>query len=231
MINTRDYKFIIISQINNPDICCHKMDNSFRILLDSDDNSDDTTRDSNENDDDPKRPPSPLFLTVSKSDHFHEAFILFTIKYYNQYDSIILDLQEPSATEFNTQDLRISIPQYIKGLARQMMRRHAFIKPQFLLCSIIYMERIRKKTARGLIGHQTIRRFIIILLMISQKMWDDIPWNNAYFSSISGSYDLSLINNLELEILNILDYKLIITHNEFKQYLAMANDDYNSSKK
>ena len=79
---------------------------------------------------------------------------------------------------------------------------------------IIYTIAIILRMARYIrIDKYNIHRLFAGVLMLSQKMYDDIHYDNDYWSYICG-VTLENMNMIELEILLTLDFNLFVSHRE-----------------
>jgi hypothetical protein len=77
-----------------------------------------------------------------------------------------------------------------------------------LIHSVIILNRV---LARGIkLNEYNIHRLLAICLLISTKIYDDLNYNNEYLSIISG-LQLFDFNNMEIELLQYIDYDVFIS--------------------
>ena len=148
------------------------------------------------------------------SDESSRKIISFVVDFYNKFDKKILKIKNPEI--FDTKDLDIPVDRYIKRIMRIM--RNRVLRPEYLLITTIYVKRMLR-TKKIDLGHQNIRRIILISVMLVHKMFEDIPYNNKYFAVISGVYNIREINTMERDMLKLLNFKLYVDPENFKQFL------------
>jgi hypothetical protein len=104
--------------------------------------------------------------------------------------------------------------------------RDTFYKAQMeadcLIMSLIYVERLIKKTGGALRPRPSNWRSLIFSCMIlSSKVWDDLSMWNADFSQSCPpgvTFSLQRINSLELGVLNALSFKVKVPASEYAKY-------------
>ncbi len=104
--------------------------------------------------------------------------------------------------------------------------RDIFFKAQMeadcIIMSLIYVERLIKKTAGRLRPRSNNWRSLLFSCMIlSSKVWDDLSMWNVDFSQSCPpgvSFSLKRINELELAVLNILNFKVKVPASEYAKY-------------
>jgi Cyclin, N-terminal domain len=104
--------------------------------------------------------------------------------------------------------------------------RDIFFKAQMeadcIIMSLIYIERLIKKTAGRLRPRANNWRSIFFSCMIlSSKVWDDLSMWNVDFSQSCPpgvSFSLKRINELELAVLNALNFKVKVLASEYAKY-------------
>jgi len=79
---------------------------------------------------------------------------------------------------------------------------------------IVYAERIRKYKADFTITSYNVHRFFLATLVVTHKFFSDDCYLNSYLAKVGGVNPEEL-NNLELCLLNWLDFDLSITPSEF----------------
>jgi hypothetical protein len=105
--------------------------------------------------------------------------------------------------------------------------RDIFFKAQMeadcIIMSLIYVERLIKKTSGNLRPRATNWRSLLFSCMIlSSKVWDDLSMWNADFSQSCPpggvNFSLQRINQLELAILNTLKFNVKVPASEYAKY-------------
>lgn len=97
------------------------------------------------------------------------------------------------------------------------------MEPDCIIMALIYVERIMKKTHDWVRPTSLNWRCILLLcIMMSSKVWDDLSMINADFANICASMrvqiNLQRINDLELSILHRLKYRVTVTTSEYTKY-------------
>ena len=72
---------------------------------------------------------------------------------------------------------------------------------------------IKRVIKHVIVNKYNIHRLIATTFMISQKIYDDLPYNNETWAHICG-VSLESINRMEIDILTCLDYNTFIKHEE-----------------
>jgi len=121
--------------------------------------------------------------------------------------------------------------------------RSIFLRSQMevdcIIISLIYVERLIKKTHGSLTPRATNWRSILFSCMVlASKVWDDLSMWNCDFSKIGPSgmtFSLARTNELEVALLRALEYKVKVNASEYAKYYfllrgmlcrsGLANDD------
>lgn len=125
--------------------------------------------------------------------------------------------------DVSVEDIVKSIPSLdeITNFYRDVFRR-AQMESDCIIMSLIYVERLIKNTDGGLRPRPSNWRSLLFSCMIlSSKVWDDLSMWNADFSQTCPSnvkFSLQRINELELAVLNALDYKVKVPASEYAKY-------------
>lgn len=85
-----------------------------------------------------------------------------------------------------------------------------------IIC-LVYLERLITKTGI-LLTIENWRRLTLISLCIGSKIWDDDSLENVHFPKVMPDVSLKMINQLEHQILEFLDYDLVIKGSEYAKY-------------
>ena len=109
----------------------------------------------------------------------------------------------------------------ITNFYRDVFRR-AQMESDCIIMSLIYVERLIKNTDGGLRPRPCNWRSLLFSCMIlSSKVWDDLSMWNADFSQTCPSrihFSLQRINELEVAVLNALNYKVKVPASEYAKY-------------
>lgn len=88
------------------------------------------------------------------------------------------------------------------------------ISVECCIISFIYIDRIIALTGLSL-QNTTWRPLVLIALMISQKVWDDMPYNNYDFALFFPFFDKMQTNTLEIKFLEMIQYNLHVSMSSF----------------
>ena len=140
-----------------------------------------------------------------------------------------------SADEIESLNVFNDYPNDVNGMQNQnptldeitTFYRDIFFKAQMeadcIIMSLIYVERLIKKTSGQLRPKATNWRSLLFSCMIlSSKVWDDLSMWNADFSQSCPpggvNFSLQRINQLELAILNTLKFNVKVPASEYAKY-------------
>lgn len=103
----------------------------------------------------------------------------------------------------------ICIHEYVDHILDEIYKDDTHIDGLFINI-IAIIKRIIKHT---IVNKYNIHRLIATVFMISQKIYDDIHYNNVSWAQICG-VSLESINRMEIDVLTCLDYNIFIKHEE-----------------
>jgi len=103
----------------------------------------------------------------------------------------------------------ICIHKYIDHIVGKIYKDDTHIDGLFI--NIIAI--IKRVIKHVIVNKYNIHRLIATTFMISQKIYDDLPYNNEAWAHICG-VSLESINRMEIDILKCLDYNIFIKHEE-----------------
>jgi Cyclin, N-terminal domain len=100
--------------------------------------------------------------------------------------------------------------------------RRAQMEHDCIIISLIYVERLIKQT-QGSIRPRTSnwRSVLFSCMVLASKVWDDLSMWNADFSQTCPAgieFSLARINELEIAVLNSLEYKTKVVASEYAKY-------------
>uniref|UniRef100_A0A6T9AUW3 Cyclin n=1 Tax=Noctiluca scintillans TaxID=2966 RepID=A0A6T9AUW3_NOCSC len=86
----------------------------------------------------------------------------------------------------------------------------------FVLC-LVYIDRIVKLHPEFTICSLNIHRLLVTAVMLAVKFFDDVYYSNAYYAKVGG-VKLKEVNTLEAQFLQLIDWRLHVTPQEYSQY-------------
>lgn len=97
--------------------------------------------------------------------------------------------------------------------------------------AFVYLGRVVKYNPNMIISQWSVHRLLINSMMLATKHQDDDYYSNAYYARVGG-VSLAELNILEAAMLNLLDWRLVVTPVEFetcrRMLCAMAQGEYDS---
>jgi len=97
--------------------------------------------------------------------------------------------------------------------------RRGKMEPDCIITTLIYAERLIKKTQGKIRPHPTNWRSILLSCMIlSSKVLDDLSMRNIDFSLVVSAFSLQQINELEVTMLDALSYHVKVSTREYAKY-------------
>jgi hypothetical protein len=103
----------------------------------------------------------------------------------------------------------ITIHDYIDRIMESIYKKDSHIDG-LIINAVVLLKRVIRYL---IVNNYNIHRLVAGVLMISQKVYDDIPYTNDSWAIICG-VQLNDINRVELDILQIIDYNTFIKHEE-----------------
>lgn len=86
----------------------------------------------------------------------------------------------------------------------------------FVLC-LVYIDRIVKLHPEFTICKLNIHRLLVTSIVLAVKFFDDIYYSNAYYAKVGGVRTKE-VNALEAQFLQMIDWQLHVTPEEYSQY-------------
>lgn len=86
----------------------------------------------------------------------------------------------------------------------------------FVLC-LVYIDRIVKLHPDFTICNLNIHRLLVTSVMLAVKFFDDVYYSNAYYAKVGGVRTKE-INALETQFLQLIEWRLQVTPEEYDQY-------------
>lgn len=107
---------------------------------------------------------------------------------------------------------QLSIHDYLMRIAKYFQCS----RECFVLC-LVYIDRIVKLHPEFTICNLNIHRLLVTSVMLSVKFFDDVYYSNAYYAKVGGVRTKE-VNVLEALFLQLIDWRLHVTPQEFDQY-------------
>lgn len=106
----------------------------------------------------------------------------------------------------------ISILKYLERI-----HKYSNCSPSCFVVSFIFVDHLVHKQPDIPLISLNIHRLLITSTMIATKLLDDVHFNNAFYARVGGISNREL-NNLEVDFLFRLDFRLQVTSNVFESY-------------
>ncbi len=124
----------------------------------------------------------------------------------------------PSASEsisyfFSVQAADISATQYAARL-----RRYAKCSDAVYIHALVLLGRLAKRDDRLKLSPHNTHRLLITALVISAKFVEHAWYSNRYYAAVGGISSVEEMNCLEIEMLKLLDYRVLVAPAEIAAY-------------
>ena len=106
---------------------------------------------------------------------------------------------------------KISIYEYVSRI-----QKYCSIEKNIIILGLIYIDRICDINRLRLTNYN-IHRILFISILIALKYNEDSIYSNKYYSEVAG-VSLKELNSMESSFLELLDFKLFVSEEEFKKY-------------
>lgn len=124
---------------------------------------------------------------------------------------------EPQLTVFHGQRAPpISIQDYLVRIAK-----YTKCSPAAFIHALAHLMRLAEKHESLRLTGLNVHRLVLTGVMLSAKFLDDRYFNNAFYAKVGGVSTIEL-NRLEMEMLTLLDFRLLVTPEDVQQLLYMA---------
>ena len=128
----------------------------------------------------------------------------------------------------------LSVPEITVADYMARITKYAKYSRGVLVAAMIYLQRLVEAHPEVPVISRTIHRLVITAILVSAKMTDDFSFSNSSYAQIGGVSTKELAR-LEVCFLNMLDYKLFISTEEyqtasvaFKEVSECCDEDVNS---
>ncbi|AES67281.1 putative cyclin [Medicago truncatula] len=106
----------------------------------------------------------------------------------------------------------ISIPKYLERIYK-----YTNCSPSCFVVGYVYIDMLTHKHPDSLVLSLNVHRLLVTSVMVASKMLDDEHYNNAVYARVGGVSNAEL-NKLELELLFLLDFKVMVCPRVFESY-------------
>jgi energy-converting hydrogenase Eha subunit C len=96
--------------------------------------------------------------------------------------------------------------------------RYGKCSPSCAVVGLIYLQRIKTKVPSACVTSRNLQRLLLVAVLLANKFLDDLYYSNKHWAKIGG-ISLQEINHLELSILRLLDWKMMVTREQYLEYL------------
>jgi hypothetical protein len=109
------------------------------------------------------------------------------------------------------------------GIDDYLKRIHAnfLCSDECYVIALVLVDRIGKIDAALKLCSLNVHRLVVCAVMLAAKFHDDIYAPNAYYAEVGG-LGLKEMNQLEARLLKLLDWKVNVTSEEFREYLRIV---------
>ncbi|XP_022769664.1 cyclin-U2-2-like [Durio zibethinus] len=95
--------------------------------------------------------------------------------------------------------------------------RYTKAGPSVYVVAYVYLDRFCQSNPRFRIDTRNVHRLLIITIMVASKYVEDMNYRNSYFARVGG-LTINELNNLELEFLFLMGFKLHVNVSVFESY-------------
>ncbi|XP_014500042.1 cyclin-U1-1 [Vigna radiata var. radiata] len=106
----------------------------------------------------------------------------------------------------------ISIPKYLERIYK-----YTNCSPSCFVVGYVYIDRLTHRHPDSLVTSLNVHRLLVTSVMVASKMLDDEHYNNGVYARVGGVSNAEL-NKLELELLFLLDFRVVVSSGVFESY-------------
>ncbi|PKU76920.1 cyclin-U1-1 [Dendrobium catenatum] len=118
----------------------------------------------------------------------------------------------------------ISIEKYMERI-----HSYALCSPACFVVAFVYVDRAVHRRPDLLVGSLNVHRLMLTSVMVASKFFDVMAQSNAFYAKVGGVSNAEL-NNLEIELLCLLDFKVNVSSHEFESYLSHLEKEMLASR-
>lgn len=89
-----------------------------------------------------------------------------------------------------------------------------------LIVSLVYLDRMSQRKSEFRITSYNVHRVLMIAMLVSTKFFEDIPFQNSYWSRVAG-VSLEELNKLEASFCATIDFDLNVSPSDFEKTFEM----------
>ncbi len=105
----------------------------------------------------------------------------------------------------------------------ERLLRYFRCSPAVFVCAAVYIDRF-VNCSDTTIHRLNVHRILVIALTIAVKVHKDSHYTNAYYSQVGG-LDVNEFNNLEAQMLEAMEFFLLIDPDDLEQYSRLLTDE------
>lgn len=102
------------------------------------------------------------------------------------------------------------------------IRKHLRCNKACLVLALVYIDRIVNTHPEVIINNMTVHRLMLAGILVASKFLDDDGFDNAHYAQIGG-ISTKILNELEAQFLNLLDWRLHVLSTEYEWYGAFVS--------
>ncbi|KAM0894332.1 hypothetical protein ACQ4PT_024509 [Festuca glaucescens] len=119
---------------------------------------------------------------------------------------------------------RIGVAQYL-----ERVHRYAGLEPECYVVAYAYVDRAAHRRPAAAVASRNVHRLLLACLLVASKVLDDFHHDNAFFARVGGVSNAEM-NKLELELLDVLDFEVMLSRRLYDLYHAHLQDKRHSSR-
>ncbi len=131
----------------------------------------------------------------------------------NTDDDDMPSWEDPISVFFSVTKPDIETSVYVKRLVKYAQCSRA----SFIIV-LVYLKRLEEANRKLGITSYNMHRLLITALMLAAKMLDDRCFSNAHYARVGGISTVREVNRLEIQMLELLNYRLLVTPDEYFDY-------------
>lgn len=160
-------------------------------------------------------------------DHEEQTDRLCKTLYYGKLpvsDRPSLPLTQLAVDQFSGLDARLGRLDVARAAE---MTRSACVGPSSLVLALMYLDRIRKKNPDYLTTISSADLFLVSMMVASKFLHDDGEEDEVFNDewAQSGGMETKEINNLEINFLSAIDWRIFVSSEDFKQAMTRVEQD------
>ena len=114
------------------------------------------------------------------------------------------------------------VPEINLGAYLERIAQYSEMEVSEFIVGMLYLRRIRELHPHFPCSHRSIHRTILTLLLVTTKMYRDCPLSNEFYAVVGG-ISMSELARLERCILELLEYRLFVSVDEYTSEAADWN--------